>query len=195
LKFSDAAALEKSKGGLLDEIPGFLNDKMRLREYTANAAKGREPILRMMATGGACEAFRQNQTRRGGRDHRNARDAGPRPQERGQIQDLMPEHSVKFCEHTEQEKTDRGRLRIQDEFTALNLSRRRKHQLRRVKAGLCVKCNNPHAEGYELCAQHLISIALQSQKNGTPRGYPLANGSGWRKRKAWMLEKAKSSKR
>ena len=57
-----------------------------------------------------------------------------------------------------------SRKLIQDEFTALNLSRRRKYQLRRVKAGLCVKCSNPPAPGRELCVEHLVANALAHRK-------------------------------
>src|ERR1017187_4890475 len=54
--------------------------------------------------------------------------------------------------------------RIKDEFTPLKISRERKRQLRRVKAGLCVKCSNPIASGQKLCVKHRIEKALQSRK-------------------------------
>jgi hypothetical protein len=63
-----------------------------------------------------------------------------------------------------------SRKLIHDEFTALNLSRRRKYQLRRVQAGLCVKCSHPPVPGSELCLQHRIADALASQKRrNSPR--------------------------
>jgi len=57
-----------------------------------------------------------------------------------------------------------SRKRIDDEFTTLEISRERKRQLRRVKAGLCVKCSNPVAPGEELCVKHRIQQALRSRK-------------------------------
>ena len=57
-----------------------------------------------------------------------------------------------------------SRKLIHDEFTALEVSRKRKYQLRRVKAGRCVKCNQPPVPGGELCVQHNIAEALASRK-------------------------------
>ena len=57
-----------------------------------------------------------------------------------------------------------SRKLIKDEFTPLKISRERKRQLRRVKAGLCVKCSNPIAPGEETCIKHRIEKALQSRK-------------------------------
>lgn len=57
-----------------------------------------------------------------------------------------------------------SRKLIHDEFTSLNISRKRKHQLRRVKAGRCVKCDNPPVPGSELCVQHKIAEALAGRK-------------------------------
>jgi hypothetical protein len=57
-----------------------------------------------------------------------------------------------------------SRKLIKDEFTPLKISRERKRQLRRVKAGLCVKCSNPIAPGQKLCVKHRIEKALQSRK-------------------------------
>lgn len=62
-----------------------------------------------------------------------------------------------------------SRKLIKDEFTALKISRERKRQLRRVKAGLCVKCSNPVAPGEELCVKHRIEQALQSRKKRNSR--------------------------
>ena len=65
-----------------------------------------------------------------------------------------------------------SRKLIHDEFTSLDVSRKRKHQLRRVKAGLCVKCNNPPVPGFELCLQHKIAEALAGRKRrGSVRFY------------------------
>jgi|ERR1017187_7682214 hypothetical protein len=63
-----------------------------------------------------------------------------------------------------------SRKLIHDEFTPLNLSRWRKYQLRRVTAGLCVKCSQPPAPGQELCVEHLITKALATRKKrNSPR--------------------------
>jgi hypothetical protein len=48
---------------------------------------------------------------------------------------------------------------IQDEFSALPISRQRRYQLRREKAGLCRVCGKPAAKGLNgrtigLCAKH-----------------------------------------
>jgi hypothetical protein len=57
-----------------------------------------------------------------------------------------------------------SRKLIKDEFTPLKISRGRKWQLRRVKAGLCIKCSNPVAPGQELCVKHRIEQALAYRK-------------------------------
>lgn len=44
-------------------------------------------------------------------------------------------------------------MTIQDEFTSLPLTKRRKHQLRRRKAGLCRKCQCKRV-AYDLCLFH-----------------------------------------
>jgi hypothetical protein len=59
--------------------------------------------------------------------------------------------------------------RIEDEFTPLKISRERKRQLRRVKAGLCVKCSDPIAPGEELCVKHRIQQAVQARKKRNSR--------------------------
>jgi len=56
-----------------------------------------------------------------------------------------------------------SRKLIKDEFTTLKISRERKRQLRRVKAGLCHKCSDPVAPGEELCVKHRIQKALQNR--------------------------------
>lgn len=63
-----------------------------------------------------------------------------------------------------------SRKLIIDELTPLNVSRRRKYQLRRVKAGLCVKCDNPPVPGQELCVAHKTAAALAHRKKlNSPR--------------------------
>jgi hypothetical protein len=57
-----------------------------------------------------------------------------------------------------------SRKLIVDEFTPLPVSRGRKWQLRRVKAGLCVKCNGPVAPEQELCVKHRIEQALANRR-------------------------------
>ena len=57
-----------------------------------------------------------------------------------------------------------SRKRIEDEFTPLKISRERKRQLRLVKAGLCVRCNDPVAPGQELCVKHRIELAMARRK-------------------------------
>jgi uncharacterized protein with PIN domain len=63
-----------------------------------------------------------------------------------------------------------SRKLIKDEFTALKVSRGRKWQLRRVKAGLCARCNHPVAPGQEMCVKHKIEQALAYRKKlNSPR--------------------------
>jgi hypothetical protein len=63
-----------------------------------------------------------------------------------------------------------SRKLIKDEFTPLPVSRGRKWQLRRVKAGLCVKCSGPVVPGQELCLQHMLAKALARRKKlNSPR--------------------------
>ena len=57
-----------------------------------------------------------------------------------------------------------SRKLIKDEFTPLKISQGRKWQLRRVKAGLCIRCNGPIASGQELCVKHKIEQALAYRK-------------------------------
>jgi len=56
-----------------------------------------------------------------------------------------------------------SRKRIEDEFTALNISRGLKYQRRHAKAGLCIKCMQP-ATPSGLCVKHCIQQALQRRK-------------------------------
>ena len=62
-----------------------------------------------------------------------------------------------------------SRKLIQDEFTALPVSRGRKWQLRRVKAGICTKCSDPVAPGEEMCVKHRIAEALAARKRRKSR--------------------------
>jgi hypothetical protein len=62
-----------------------------------------------------------------------------------------------------------SRKRIDDAFTPLKISRERKRQLRRVKAGLCIKCSEPIAPGQELCVKHRIEQALANRKKRNSR--------------------------
>ena len=58
-----------------------------------------------------------------------------------------------------------GRLALQDEFTALPVSRQRKWQLRKRKEGRCVICGVLTSKG--MCEFHCMSIALsQLQHRG-----------------------------
>lgn len=62
-----------------------------------------------------------------------------------------------------------SRQLIKDEFTALNISRGRKWQLRHEKAGLCIKCSEP-AISCRLCKKHRIQSALnEREKLNSPR--------------------------
>jgi len=49
-----------------------------------------------------------------------------------------------------------SRLPIQDEFSKLPISRQRKYQLRKQKAGRCVQCGKPAVTSYR-CAFHLVA--------------------------------------
>jgi len=64
-----------------------------------------------------------------------------------------------------------SRLPIQDEFTNLPISRQRKYQLRKQKAGLCAECGKPAASGSR-CAYHLIAAReYNRQINGSLKRY------------------------
>ena len=62
--------------------------------------------------------------------------------------------------------TSRGRAPIQDEFTALPVSRQRKWQLRRRAEGRCAVCGVT-AEG-KLCVTHTVKMALRQLKQRGP---------------------------
>ena len=85
----------------------------------------------------------------------------PALNEKKQVQAMKVQHK----------KTKRvySRKPIQDEFTALKVSRQRKWQLRRLKAGLCQICSAP-AEPSGRCKKHCIQQALRQRKNfNSPR--------------------------
>ena len=57
-----------------------------------------------------------------------------------------------------------SRLLIKDEFTDLKVSRQRKWQLRRTKAGICTRCSGPIVPGDIYCVKHRIMQALASRQ-------------------------------
>ncbi len=60
---------------------------------------------------------------------------------------------------------------IQDEFTALPISRQRKYQLRRLRDQQCTECGQPASEGSR-CLKHLIRAReRQRLKHGLKRRY------------------------
>jgi hypothetical protein len=63
------------------------------------------------------------------------------------------------------------RLRIEDEFTHLKISRQRKYQLRNQRDKKCTECGDPATVGSR-CLKHLI-IARERQrdKRGLKRRY------------------------
>jgi hypothetical protein len=63
------------------------------------------------------------------------------------------------------------RMRIQDEFTDLPISRQRKYQLRMQRDRRCTECGEPAAEGSR-CLKHLINAReRQRRKRGLKRRY------------------------
>ena len=56
-----------------------------------------------------------------------------------------------------------GRPRIEDEFSNLPVSRQRKYQLRRKKAGLCTMCGEP-AVASSRCLNHLVEARERLRK-------------------------------
>ncbi len=64
-----------------------------------------------------------------------------------------------------------SRTPIQDEFTDLPISRQRKYQLRRQKAGLCTVCGEP-AVSSSRCLHHLVKSRERLRKQyGRKRRY------------------------
>lgn len=62
--------------------------------------------------------------------------------------------------------------KIQDEFTALPISRQRKYQLRQQKKKLCTECPQPALEGATRCAKHIIiARERQRKKKGCTKRY------------------------
>ena len=62
-------------------------------------------------------------------------------------------------------------MRIQDEFTKLEISRQRKWQLRRERDGCCTECGEKVAS-QNLCMHHLVlARERQRSRNGNQRRY------------------------
>jgi hypothetical protein len=60
---------------------------------------------------------------------------------------------------------------IQDEFTALPISRQRKYQLRMQRDHRCSECGEPAAQGSR-CVKHLVKAReRQRKKRGLKRRY------------------------
>ena len=63
------------------------------------------------------------------------------------------------------------RIRIEDEFTCLPISRQRKYQLRMQRDGRCTECGEPAAQGSR-CVKHLVKAReRQRKKRGLKRRY------------------------
>jgi hypothetical protein len=63
------------------------------------------------------------------------------------------------------------RARIQDEFTALPISRQRKYQLRMQRDSCCTECGEPAVKGSR-CLKHLVKAReRQRSKRGLKRRY------------------------
>ena len=63
------------------------------------------------------------------------------------------------------------RVRIQDEFTQLQISRQRKYQLRMKRDKRCTECGAPAAKGSR-CVKHLVKAReRQRKKRGLRRRY------------------------
>ena len=63
------------------------------------------------------------------------------------------------------------RIRIEDEFTCLPISRQRKYQLRMQRDGRCTECGDPAAQGSR-CVKHLVKAReRQRKKRGLKRRY------------------------
>lgn len=64
-----------------------------------------------------------------------------------------------------------GKL-IQDEFTSMRVSRQRRYQLRREKAGLCRICGDVCATGQVYCITHLEKQRILCRKVKTDTTNP-----------------------
>jgi len=63
------------------------------------------------------------------------------------------------------------RIRIEDEFTLLPISRQRKYQLRMQRDGRCTECGESAAKGSR-CVKHLVKAReRQRKKRGLKRRY------------------------
>jgi hypothetical protein len=80
-----------------------------------------------------------------------------------------------------------SRVRIEDEFTHLPVSRGRKYQLRRHKEGKCIKCGQPQVTAF-FCLEHMIASreAIRRRSGATKRLHSLSYR---------LEEKAKVSRR
>ena len=68
--------------------------------------------------------------------------------------------------------------RIQDEFTALRISRQRRYQLRKERDCRCVECGAP-AQGRSRCLKHLVlARERQRKERGLKRRY--SNAASYR---------------
>jgi len=64
------------------------------------------------------------------------------------------------------------RRQIEDEFTALPISRQRKYQMRMQRDKRCTECGAPAAKGSR-CLKHLVKAReRQRRKRGLKRRYP-----------------------
>ncbi len=69
------------------------------------------------------------------------------------------------------EEWEQMRKRIQDEFTALPVSRQRKYQLRMKRDRRCTECGEPAVQGSR-CLKHLVKAReRQRKKRGLKRRY------------------------
>ena len=59
---------------------------------------------------------------------------------------------------------------ILDEFASLDISRQRRYQLRKEKAGACRLCGAKAARGHHYCAQHLEEQRARCRKTPVKPG-------------------------
>src|SRR5215831_6653932 len=87
-------------------------------------------------------------------------------------QSVPPRNSKKFFDSKNILSTvNQMRVRIQDEFTQLPISRQRKYQLRMKRDKRCTECGAPAAKGSR-CVKHLVKAReRQRKKHGLRRRY------------------------
>ena len=79
------------------------------------------------------------------------------------------------------------RQQIEDEFTALPISRQRKYQMRRQRDKRCTECGAPAAKGSR-CLEHLVKAReRQRRKRGLKRRY--ADTLSYRLQAAYAVER------